>query len=289
MERFLTAVVLSGFALSWAAVAQAPLAASASSVKSESKANLADVPPLPRGKSTILGGQIREIDQVRDRFVLHVYGEKPMKILFDARTQLFIDGNRTPLHDLKAAEHASVQTMLDGDKVFAVSVHVLSQSPQGVFEGSVLDYDRGSGMLTLLSQGSQQQLRLRVTPDTTVKREGQTAFAAGSNGQFDLMRGALVSLNFQSDNRGQGTAQQITILAVPGTSFVFTGVVSALNVAGGYMVVVDPRDQRNYQIRCNPQDPVVLRMRMGDHVRVTADYDGTRYAATRIEETGATD
>jgi hypothetical protein len=287
MERLLTAVVLGGFAFSWAAVAQAPLAASASSVKSENKvASMADVPPLPRGKSTILGGQIREIDQVRDRFVLHVYGEKPMKILFDARTQLFIDGNRLPLHDLKPAEHASVQTMLDGDKVFAVSVHVLSQSPQGAFEGSVLNYDPGSGMLTLLSQGSQQEFRVRVTADTSVKREGQASFTAGSNGHFDLMHGALVSLNFQSDSRGQGVAQEISILATPGSSFVFTGVVTALNVAGGYMVVVDPRDQRNYQIRCNPQDPVVLRVRMGDHLRVTANYDGTRYAATRIEETG---
>jgi hypothetical protein len=290
MERFLAAALLGVLAFGGTAVAQAPLAASASSVKSENKAaNLADVPPLPSGKSTILGGQIREIDAVRDRFVLHVYGEKPMKILFDARTQLFVDGNRTPLHDLKPAEHASVQTMLDGDKIFAVSVHILSQSPQGAFEGRVLDYDPSSGMLTVLSQGSQQQFRVRVTLSTTVKREGQTAFTSGSNGQSDLIPGALVSLSFQSDNRGQGAAQEITVLATPGASFVFSGVVTALNVAGGYMVVVDPRDNRSYQIRFNPSDPVVLRLHNGDHVRITADYDGTRYAATRIENTGTTD
>jgi hypothetical protein len=70
---------------------------------------------------------------------------------------------------------------------------------------------------------------------------------------------------------------------------VFSGVVTALNVAGGYMVVVDPRDKRSYQIRFNPQDPVVLRLHNGDHVRITADYDGTRYAATRIENIGTTD
>jgi hypothetical protein len=144
-------------------------------------------------------------------------------------------------------------------------------------------------MLLLLSEGSQQQFRVRVTPTTTVKREGQTGFTAGSNGQSDLMPGALVSLSFQSDNRGQGTAQAITVLATPGSSFVFTGVVTALNVAGGYMVVVDPRDNRSYQIRFNPSDPVVLRLHNGDHVRITADYDGTRYAATRIESIGATE
>jgi hypothetical protein len=248
-----------------------------------------DVPPLPRGKSTILGGQIREIDQVRDRFVLHVYGEKPMKILFDARTQLFRDGNKIPLHDLKPAEHASVQTTLDGDKIFALSVHILSESPKGAFEGRILDYDAGSGVLTLLSSGSQQQFRVKVTRDTTVKREGQSSFTAENRGQLDLVRGALVSLSFQSDSRGQGTAQEITVLATPGASFVFTGVVTALNVASGYIMVTDPRDQRSYQIRCNPQDPVVLRLHVGDHVRIAADYDGTRYAATRIEEVGTRD
>ncbi|KAA6461094.1 hypothetical protein DYQ86_12605 [Acidobacteria bacterium AB60] len=280
-------------AIGVAAVAQAPVTApppTTPSVKTEKTAvNLMDVPPLPRGKSTILGGQIREIDAVRDRFMLHVYGEKPMRILFDARTQLFVDGNRIPLHDLKPAEHASVQTTLDGDKVFALTVHILSESPQGAFEGRILDFDPGSGMLTMLSQGSQQQFRVRVTNTTTVKREGQSAFTAENRGQSDLVRGALVSLSFQSDNKGQGTAREVTVLATPGASFVFMGTVTALNVANGYFMVTDPRDQRTYQIRCNPQDPVVLRLHVGDHVRVTADYDGTRYAATRIEETGSSE
>lgn len=285
-----TAVLLGGFAASHTALAQAPVANTSPSLKSEKPAvSLADVPPLPQGKSTILGGQIREIDPVRDRFVLHVYGEKPMKILFDARTQLFLDGSKIPIHDLKTADHASVQTMLDGDKIFAVSVHILSQSPRGALEGRVLDYDAGSGVLTLLSQGSaltlgsQQQFQVRVTNDTTVKRDGQSGFTALNGGKSDLVPGALISLSFESDSRGRGSAREITVLATPGALFVFSGVVTGLNVASGYMMVTDARDQRSYQIRFNPQDPVVLRLRMGDHVRVTANYDGTRYAATRIE------
>ena len=282
-----TAVLLGGLAMSQVARAQAPVVGASASVKSEKPAvSLADVPPLPQGKSTILGGQIRAIDPVRDRFVLHVYGEKPMKILFDARTQLFLDGSKIPLHDLKPADHASVQTMLDGDKIFAVSVHILSQSPRGAFEGRVLDYDQGSGVLTLENQGSQQPFQVRVTNDTTVKREGQSEFTARNGGQSDLVPGALVSLSFESDSGGRGSARAITVLATPGASFVFSGVVTALNVASGYMMVTDSRDQRSYQINFNPQDPVVLRLHMGDHVRVTADYDGKRYAATRIENAG---
>ena len=285
MERVLTAVLVGSLAWGQAVVAQAPLGTSNSSVKSGGSAgSLADVPPLPRGKSTILGGKIGDIDQVRDQFVLHVYGEKPMKILFDGRTQVYRDGNRIPLHELSPAEHASIQTTLDGSKIFAISVHILSQTPKGDFQGRILSYDPGNGLLTLVGAGSHEQFRVRVTKDTAVTREGQSIFTAENRGQFDLVRGALVSLDFQSDSKGQGVAQQITILATPGAEFVFTGAITSLNVAGGYMVVVDPRDERSYQIHFNPSDPVVLRLHAGDHVRVAAAYDGTRYAATRIEK-----
>jgi hypothetical protein len=97
------------------------------------------------------------------------------------------------------------------------------------------------------------------------------------------VRGALVSLSFETA-RGQGIAKQITILATPGASFVFTGTVSSLNIAGGYVMVLDPRDQRSYQIRFNPEDPVVLKLHAGDHVRIAAEYDGNRYIATQISK-----
>src|SRR5579871_1678447 len=74
---------------------------------------LTAIPPLPRGKSTILGGSIRDVDPVLDRFTLGIVGEKPMRILFDERTQLFIDGKKVPLRDLRPSSHASVQTTLD--------------------------------------------------------------------------------------------------------------------------------------------------------------------------------
>jgi hypothetical protein len=299
MQRILTVMMLGGLAAGQAGIGQAGQLAvsnstvsnstvsvssgSNSSVRSGSTAgNLADVPPLPRGKSTILGGQIRNIDQVRDQFVLHVYGEKPLKVLYDGRTQIFRDGNRIPLLELAPAEHASVQTTLDGSKVFAISVHILSQTPKGDFEGRIESYEPGSGMLTVVGAGSQGLFHVRVSQDTAVSRDGQPAFTAASRGQFDLVRGALVSLNFQSDSKGQGTARQITILATPGASFVFDGTVTALNVAGGFLVVLDPREERSYQIHFSPRDPVVEKIHQGDRVRIGADYDGTRYEATEI-------
>ena len=93
---------------------------------------------MPKGRSTILGGSIRSVDAVRDQMVLNVYGQKPMKILFDERTELYRDGKKVPLHTLGTAQHASVQTTLDGAKIFAVSVHILSEQPQGDYQGRVV-------------------------------------------------------------------------------------------------------------------------------------------------------
>ncbi len=284
MERVLRAVVLGGLTISLAAGAQSSaLGAPASSVKAgRGTGNVADVPPLPPGKSTILGGKISSIDRVRDQFVLRVYGDKPMKILFDERTQVFLDGNKIPLRELGPADHASVQTTLDGTKIFALSVHILSANPTGDFEGRIVDYDAASGVLSLLGRGSRDELRVRVTKDTKVSSEGQAARDKENPGLSDLKSGALVSLVFQADNHGQGIAQQITIQAAPGAAFVFIGTVSSLNVAGGYMVVLDPRDQVSHQIYFNGQDPAVAALHAGDNVRIVAVYDGTRYAATEI-------
>ena len=102
MKRVM-AVVLLGGVLNHASAARAQ-ASPAASIKSEAGAGkLTDLPPLPDGKSTILGGQIRDVDPVRDRLVLHVYGMKPLGVLYDERTQVFRDGKEIPLRELGRA------------------------------------------------------------------------------------------------------------------------------------------------------------------------------------------
>lgn len=279
MERVLTAVVLGSLAFGQAVASQSTQKA----VASENVAGrLVDIPPLPGGKSTILGGAIRTIDPVKDQFVLHVVGQKPLKILFDERTQVYRDGVRIPLHDLKPAEHASVQTTLDGAQVFAISIHILSKAAEGQYQGRIEDFDPGSGRLMLSEGGTGSNLHVFVTKDTSVVRQGQSAFTSENRGQSDLVRGALVSLEFQPDNKGQGIASKITILATPGAAFVFSGSVTALNVAQGYVVVLDPRDQQSYQIHFDPQNRAVQNLHAGDNVRISAEYDGTRYIAKEI-------
>jgi len=244
---------------------------------------LVSLPPLPRGKTTIMGGQIRNFDPVKDQFSLQIYGQRPMKILFDERTQVYRDGARIPVRDLGPEEHASVQTTLDGASVFAVSIHILSESPEGECEGRVLSYDPSTGELTVASQMSPAPIKLFVSASASVARVGEPAFTAGPSGLSDLVSGSLVSASFESGVAHRNVATQIKVMAVPGAAFAFTGNISYLDMRSGIMVLVDPRDGKSYQIRFDSARlPASQALRPQSNVTVTATYDGTQYAANVI-------
>ncbi|WP_109485587.1 hypothetical protein [Occallatibacter savannae] len=245
--------------------------------------SVATIPPLPKGKSTILGGSIRDIDPVLDRFTLNIVGEKPMRILYDQRTQLFVDGKRISLNQLHPAEHASVQTALDGTKVFAISVHILSQLQKGDYSGQVQSYDPTSGNLEIVGERGGDPLRLKVSSSTTFERTGQGSSTPTPAGPGDLQPGSLISLQFDPDGKGRAIATHISVLATPGSTFVFSGNLVSLDSRAGTMMVLDPRDNQTYQIGFNPGSIASIQaIRPGQHVRITAAYDGKRYLAETV-------
>jgi hypothetical protein len=245
--------------------------------------NLPALPPPPRGKSTIMGGEIRTIDPVRDELTLNILGGRPVKILFDERTQVYRDGKKIPLRDLSPVAHASVQTLLDGTDVYALSIHMLSQSPEGDYQGRVLGYNPGTSELTLSSASSHEPIKLLVTSGTHVSRVGQAGFTGTNAGAADLVRGALISVKFQPDIQGRGVARDISVLAIPGSAFVFIGNISSLDTHLGVLSLVDPHDEKEYQISFDSgRLPVSQTLHPGDHIIVTANFDGTRYVASAI-------
>ncbi len=286
MRRLLLVVVLAGLALETrAAIAQSTelMTPNSSTVSGGSLGNLPALPPAPKGKSTILGGEIRSVDAVRDQFVLHIHGQRPMKILFDERTQLYRDGVRIPLRELGSEDHASVQTVLDGDNVFAVSVHVLSRSPEGECQGRVLNFNPRTGELAISSPVSPDPVRLIVQANASVVREGQPAFTSASAGAGDLVPGTLVSASFLAEPGGRDVADRVTVLAVPGAAFVFSGNASFLDPHAGLMILQDPRDGKTYQVHFDPAlVSASQNLHTGSSVTVTASYDGSRYAANTI-------
>ncbi|QNI33204.1 hypothetical protein H7849_04335 [Alloacidobacterium dinghuense] len=228
-----------------------------------------------------MGGAIHNVDPVRDQLTLNVSGGKQrVKILFDERTQVYRDGVRVKLGDLRPDDHASIETVLDGTSVFALSIHMLSQSPEGECEGQVLNYDAGSGELTVNDVLSREPVKLRVPAKVAVTREGQAATSSSGTG---LAKGTLISVKFQSDNQGHGIANQIAVLATPGSSFVFSGNVAFLDLHSNLLVVVDPRDEKSYKISFDPaRFPASKDLHEGANVSVTASFDGTHYVASAI-------
>ncbi len=293
MNRFLNAAVFSSAiaALITSAVAQAPqISRQQPDMKSAfANADFSALPAMPRGRSTVLGGQITSVDPVLDQFILRVFGQRPIRIYFDERTQIYRNGSRIPLHDLRDQQHASVQTVLEGTNVFAISIHMLSDVPQGEAQGRVLDYSPETRELTLGSLLSGEPIRLFLRDDTPVVREGQGAFKSASAGQADLVHGALVSVTFDPGDKGRAIASRVIVLAKPGSDFVFSGKLSSLDMHSGIMVLVDPRDQKNYQISFDPAlSSVANTLHVGDQVRVSAAFDGTRYTAAEIARVSTT-
>jgi hypothetical protein len=243
-----------------------------------------ELPPDPSGPSTVIGGEIRGIDQVRDQLTLRVFGgSQTMKIFYDERTQVYRDGQRISVLNLRPEDHASIETTLDGDTVFALRIHMLSALPQGECDGQVLSFNARNGEMLVNSALSPQSVRIRVPAGTPVVRTGQPDFTAGQRGIDDLMRGSLVLVTFQPGLNGLGVAARIEVRATPGSTFVFSGDVSYLDVPGAQLVIVDPSDNQSYRFAFNvSQLPAAHQLRQGSHVRVTASFDGNVYRATQI-------
>jgi hypothetical protein len=246
---------------------------------------LPPLPGVPLGKSTVIGGVIRSVDPVLDQITLGIYGGgKPMKILFDERTQFYRDGVKTPLDDMRPEDRASVETILDGDNVFAISVHMLSRSPQGECEGQVLAFDPRNGEVTVRNTLSGEPIKLRVEPWTKIARMGQPAFASSVTGTSDLMRGALISIKFESDNKGNGVADQIAIQATPGSGFYFSGNVTYLDLHAGIIALTDPRDDSSYTVAFDPtRFPASRNLHEGSRVGVSASFNGKQYVASKLD------
>jgi hypothetical protein len=289
MCRFLVVVILGSVAFAQSASSAgsnpAPDQGARASTELKSKSDgPADLPPGPRGNSTVIGGAIRGVDLVRDQFTLNVFGGRTMKVLFDQRTQVYQDGVKTAPRDLRTGDHVSVETVLDGTAVFARSIHLLSATPEGECQGQVMSYDPADRELTMRDVLSHRPVKLHVPAGTAVVRQGQASSPASADiSSSDLATGSLISVKFQSDNKGHGVASQIAILATPGSTFVFVGNVAFLDLHSGLLVLVDPRDDRRYDVFFDSaRFPMSREIHEGTDVTLTAAFDGARYVASAL-------
>jgi len=255
-----------------------PVASSSSNAvtRTDSKATSPDQFPLPSGETTLVGGTIRSIDLVRDRMSIHVFGGGQVSVLFDERTRVYRGSQAAALSSLKESERVHVDTVAEGKNIFARSVRIV-ENPGGQTNGQIMNYETGSGELTLRDALSTAPVKLQVAPDAVILQAEHAASAR------DLQPGALVSVAFTLDNTGHALARKISILAQPDTAFIFVGRVVHLDLRRGLLALVDPRDNKSYEISLGPSIPVPASLHEGASVSVNALFDGTHYTARTIQ------
>jgi hypothetical protein len=235
------------------------------------------VPSLPPKKASLIGGTVEKMDRVRDELTIRVFGGGKMKIAFDPRTTILRNGEPALPSDLRRGDHVSIDTILNGDAVFARTIRLTNSVP-GESQGVVVNYHGGSNDLEVRDRLSPRVLKLRLTPQTRVIDQGKTTSAA------ELVRGTLVSIKFGPQRDGHNTVQELTVLAVPGRNFTFVGHVTNLDIRAGLIVLTSSTDGKSYEIYF---DPSLIKLEetvaQAADVTVLTRYDGSRYVASSVK------
>lgn len=276
----LASIILAGTALGQGQAAPgadstaSPAGNSAIATNRESYDPLLDLPPLPNNRITLMGGTVMNADEVMNRMTFRPFGTKQkLQVRFDTRTRFYLDGKPVTERDIKPGQRIYLDTMLDGDKVFAKTIWIRSTAVSGVARGQILDVDSKRNTVTIHDELSNQPIKLQLTPATVVRRGNQTGSEA------DLVEGALVSLDFGA----QQDLRTITVLAAPGNVFTFAGNITYVDISQKLISIDNKSDGRKYDVSMEAIAPSVLKqVHEGDEVSVSAVFDGSGYSARSI-------
>ncbi len=240
---------------------------------------LLDLPRLQQRPVTLIGGVVISMDEVMNRMVLQPFGTKQkMRVHFDTRTHFYLDGKEITEREVKQGQRVYLDSMLNGDRVFAKGIWIRSSAESGVGRGQIIDFDAGHKTVTVRDELSNQPIRMQLSPSTTIRKGSQ----AGS--ESDLAQGALVSMEFGA----RSELRAITVLATPGSTFSFAGRVTYVDLSQKLIAIDNQSDGKKYDVSMEAIAPSVLRqVREGEQVAVSAIFDGQRYAARSLNVNAA--
>ena len=233
-----------------------------------------DLPTIPPGKATLVGGQLEKLDRVRDEVTVHVFGGGRVKAFFDPRTKVYRGQKEVTIADLKQGERIYLDTILDGDTVFARNIRLSPSAAPGQSQGILLKYDNDE--LTVRDGLAPSSVKIRLTPATKVLFEGREV---ATN---KLRPGSLISVDFDSQGNGRGIAREISILALPGARYTFVGQVVHIDLRAGLLVLNSSIDHKTYEIYLNPQTTPDDNLQAGAKVTITANFEDSRYVAHSV-------
>jgi hypothetical protein len=233
-----------------------------------------EMPPVPPHKATLIGGTLERLDRVRDRATVQVFGGGRMNVLFDPRTHVYRGQKEVNITDLKQGERVYVDTILDGDEIFARNIRLSSEAAAGQSQGIVLRYRADE--LSLRDGLSPSAVKIRVTPSTKFLWAGKPVPAS------KLVPGSLISVDFDAHGNGHDTAREVSILALPGTQYTFMGKVLHIDLRTGLLVLNSSIDHKTYEIYLNPQGTPDDNLQAGANVTITANFENSRYVARSL-------
>ncbi len=239
---------------------------------------LLDLPPLPKKEVTLVGGVLVQVDRVRDQILVKPFGGRDMDIAFDLRTRILRDQDAITARDLRPGSRVYVDTLFDGSRVFAKTIQVRSQSNCGDARGQVVGYDHSRGLLELREEMVATPLSIKVTPQTSIRRNEHSAAAS------DIPVGALVAVSFASGADGRPAACDIHVLAVPGQAVTFYGTITFLDLSSRRIAINNRSDETKYDISLGSISQAGANgVREGMTATITAIFDGQHYVAKAIE------
>ena len=153
-----------------------------------------------------------------------IFGGGKIIIAFDPRTRIYHDGADAPVSDLHQGDRVYVDTILDGSTVFARTIQLQTSKPAGECQGIVTSYRIDKNELMIRDALSPQPLKVRIASHTRITDRGHPA--SGN----ELAPGTLVAVKFDAQQDGSDVAREVSVLAVPGASFTFAGLVAALDL-----------------------------------------------------------
>lgn len=237
---------------------------------------LPDLPPVPRAKATLIGGTVERLDRVRDQVTVRVFGGGRVNILFDPRTHVYRGGAEATIADLREGERVYLDTILDGDAVFARSIRLKNSQAVGESQGVVLKYRSDRGEMMVRDAISPVPVRVRVASSTQFLQAGQKVPAN------ILSEGCLVAVQFGAEGNGHEVAREISILALPGTRYTFAGQVVHVDLRTGLLVINSSTDRQTYEVYLDPSVTPDENLHAGAVVTVITNFEGSRYVARSL-------
>jgi len=240
---------------------------------------LLDPPPLPHNRVTLMGGTVTNVNEIQNRITVKPFGGKQrLRMDFDMRTHIFLDGQAGSERDLKVGQRVYLDTMLNGSQVFAKSIWIRSGFGNGNARGQILDFDSRTNTLTLRDEVASQPVHFRLDPAAVIHNGSQTGSLA------DLKPGSLVEVSFDSGKANSGVVRELSLLATPGSSFTFLGTITYIDVSQKLISVANQNDGKNYDIYLESLPSSILQsLHEGSEAAVSALFDGRRYVAQKVD------